>query len=303
MLSGVISPLITPYGSNYRPDLGAMQELISFAVSHGVEAICIGSTTGEFVHYSVEVRKQMLACAASCASVPVIAGVSYPTFDGALDLARAAAESGACALLLMPPYFYRYAQEEVRAFFIRFAEERPAGLPVLLYNIPVFTSEISTESARILLSSGRFAGIKDSSGSLDFFQRLKALRSQHSLTLLVGDDKIFTEARTQGADGVISGVSGVIPELVIAIDKALQAGLFSRAQTLDRRLREFIAWLDRFPAPIGLKLALAERGLPAGGHTAVLSPERVRLADQFRGWLRDWLPMVLREVVLPEAAS
>lgn len=303
MLGGVISPLVTPYGSNYRPDLGAMQELINFAVSRGITAICIGSTTGEFVHYSVEARKQMLACAASRSKVPVIAGVSYPALDGAVDLARAAADSGACALLLMPPYFYRYAQEEVREFFSRFAEERPASLPVLLYNIPAFTTEISTETARILLSSGRFAGIKDSSGSLDYFQRLKALRSQHRLTLLVGDDKIFTEARTQGADGVISGVSGVLPELVIAIDTAVQTGLSSRAQSLDRRLREFIAWLDRFPGPAGLKLALAERGLPAGAETVVLSPERRRLADQFRGWLRDWLPMVLREAALREATG
>src|ERR1043166_1308713 len=174
MLSGVISPLITPYGSNYRPDMGAMRELIDFALSHGVESVCIGSTTGEFVHYSVDVRKQMLACAAAHCPVPVIAGVSCSTFDGTLDLARDAADAGACALLLMPPYFYRYAQEEVREVVVRFVEARPADLPVLLYNVPAFTSEISNETARILLSTGRFAGIKDSSGSLDYFQRLKA---------------------------------------------------------------------------------------------------------------------------------
>ncbi len=295
MLQGVNTPIITPYGADFRPDFGAMRALIDFALANGVRSICIGTTTGEFIHYSLGLRKQMLACAIAHTRAPVVAGIAHSTFDGALELARAAADAGARALLLMPPYFFRYAQDEVREFFLRFAEARPANLPLLLYNIPAFTNEISAETARDLLSTGLFAGIKDSSGSLDFFQRLKALRSQRAFTLLVGDDRIFTEARMQGADGVISGVSGVVPELVIAIERAVQAGAASRAQSLDRRLREFIAWLDRFPVPAGIKLALAERGMPSGHETVVLGPERRRLGEQFRAWFRKWLPAVLEE--------
>ena len=77
------------------------------------------------------------------------------------------------------------------------------------HNIPAFTNEISGDSLRELLSSGRFAGLKDSSGSFDQFLRLKSLRSNYPFVLIVGDDRIFTEARAQGADGVMSGVSGV----------------------------------------------------------------------------------------------
>ena len=295
MLEGVNTPLVTPCGRESRPDLGAMKALIDFAVSGGVRAICIGGTTGEFIHYSLGLRKEMLACATSHSRVPIIAGIAHSTLAGALELARAAAESGARALLVMPPYFFRYAQEEVREFFLRFADAQPDGLPILLYNIPAFTNEISPETTRELLSTGRFAGIKDSSGSVDAFLRLKALRSHHPFTLLVGDDKIFTEARSQGADGVISGVAGVLPELLIAIDRAICSGSTARAQLLDRRLREFIAWIDRFPAPVGIKLALAGRGLPAGAETVPLGPSARRTTEQFRGWFRDWLPTVLRE--------
>lgn len=295
MLEGVNTPLVTPQGQDSRPDFGAMAHLIDFVVAGGVRAVCIGGTTGEFIHYSIEVRKQMLACAAKHSSAPIIAGIAHSTLLGALELAQAAADAGACALLVMPPYFFRYQQEEVREFFLRFADAVPAQLPILLYNIPAFTNEISGETTRDLLSSGRFAGIKDSSGSLDAFLRLKALRAHHPFTLLVGDDKIFTEARMQGADGVVSGVAGVIPELLHAIDRAAVGGASSRAQMLDRRLREFIAWIERFPAPVGIKLALAERGLPSGPEAVPLGPGRRRLAEQFGGWFREWLPVVLRE--------
>jgi dihydrodipicolinate synthase/N-acetylneuraminate lyase len=295
MLQGVNTPLVTPQGQGSCPDLGAMKELIDFAIAGGVRAICIGGTTGEFIHYSLGLRKQMLAEAVAHSRVPIIAGIAHSTLEGALELAQAAAGCGAAFLLLMPPYFFRYGQEEIREFYLRFAEGRPADLPILLYNIPAFTNEIAVETARELLSSGAFAGIKDSSGSLDAFLRLKALRSHHPFTLLVGDDKIFTEARAQGADGVISGVAGVIPELLIAIDRAVLSGAANRAQSLDRRLREFIAWLDRFPAPTAIKLALAGRGLPSGPAAVPLGPNTRRLAEQFNGWFRDWLPAVLRE--------
>src|SRR5574341_519211 len=131
MLEGVNTPLVTPHGADSRPDLGAMRALMDFAVGGGVRAICIGGTTGEFIHYSLGLRKEMLACAASHSRVPIIAGIAHSTLGGALDLSRAAAESGSQALLVMPPYFFRYAQEEVREYFLRFADAGPPDLPIL----------------------------------------------------------------------------------------------------------------------------------------------------------------------------
>ncbi len=183
----------------------------------------------------------------------------------------------------------------MREFLLRFADEAPEGAPVFLYNLPAFSNEITSETSAALLKTGRFAGIKDSSGSLDAFLRLKALRNHHPFCLLIGDDKIFTEARLQGADGVVSGVAGAIPELLLAIERLVQSGAVARAQTLDRRLREFIAWLDRFPAPYGIKLALEERGLRVGVEAVPAGPERCRLAEQFRAWFRPWLQATLEE--------
>ena len=295
MLEGVNTPLVTPHRSGSRPDPDGLKRLIDFAVEGGVRAICIGGTTGEFVHFSQHDRLQMVQVAVQHSRAPIIAGIAHATLEGALELARGAASAGARALLVMPPYFFRYSQDDVREFFLRFADEAPEGLPVFLYNIPAFSNEIASETSRALLETGRFAGIKDSSGSFDQFLRLKALRSHHPFTLLVGDDKIFTEARAQGADGVISGVAGAIPELLLGIDRAVTGNVAGRAQALDRRLREFIAWLDRFPPPYGIKLALEERDLPVGPEPVPASPARLKLAEQFRAWFRAWLPAVLEE--------
>jgi dihydrodipicolinate synthase/N-acetylneuraminate lyase len=295
MLEGVNTPLVTPHRSGSRPDLDGLKQLLDFVLAGGVRAVCIGGTTGEFIHFSLPDRRRMLQTAVKHSRSPIIAGIGHSTLEGALELARGAASAGAQALLVMPPYFFRYSQEDIREFFLRFADQAPDGLPVFLYNIPAFSNEIGSETWAALLQTGRFAGIKDSSGSFDQFLRLKALRSHHPFTLLVGDDKIFTEARAQGADGVVSGVAGAIPELLLGIDRAVTGNVAGRAQALDRRLRELIAWLDRFPVPCGIKLALAERGLPIGPEPVPASAARRRLGEQFRAWFREWLPAVLEE--------
>ena len=96
--------------------------------------------------------------------VPVLAGISHSTLDGAVELASEAFGSGAAGLLLMPPYFFRYGQDDILEFYTRFREQVPKRLPVLLYNIPQFSNGIAIETAARLLQTGLYSGIKDSGG-------------------------------------------------------------------------------------------------------------------------------------------
>jgi dihydrodipicolinate synthase/N-acetylneuraminate lyase len=227
--------------------------------------------------------------------VPILSGVTHSTLDGTVRLAEDAADSGAAAVLVMPPYFFPYGQAEVREFYLRFASRIAGAIPIFLYNIPFFSSEIAVETAIGLLSTGQFAGIKDSSGNFENFLQLKALRESKAFTFLAGNDKIFARARAAGADGAVSGVASAIPELLLGIENAIARNDGERVELLDGRLQEFIRWIDRFPAPIGVKEATGVRGLKLGPPSIPLSPESQRELDEFRDWFRNWLPNVLGE--------
>jgi dihydrodipicolinate synthase/N-acetylneuraminate lyase len=222
-------------------------------------------------------------------------GVAHSTLDGAVELAREGIAAGAAGLLLMPPYFFRYQQEEIREFYMEFATELGSAARILLYNIPIFTNPIAIETAVDLLSSGQFAGIKDSSGDYEYFSRLLALRGQKPFSLLVGSDRIFMRARQAGADGIISGVACAVPELLVALDRAIRSGQAAHIEPLDAHLQEFLNWLDKFPSPVGVKIAAAERGLKIGPLATPLSPASSRLLEEFREWFRAWLPCVQKE--------
>jgi 4-hydroxy-tetrahydrodipicolinate synthase len=289
---GVNVAAITPRREGPEIDFGAAFELLDFLAATGVDAIALLGSTGEFPHFSLDERARLVKLAVKRSRVPVIAGIAHSTLDGAVSLARDAADAGATALLLMPPYFFRYSQSEVRDFYLCFAEQAGDTAPVLLYNIPQFTTEIEPETAAGLLATGAFAGIKDSSGRWSGFMQLKEARRSNPFTLLAGNDQIYTPARLAGADGVVSGCACAIPELLVAIDRAIAAGDAARAWRLDARLHEFIARADRFPAPIAVREAAAERGVKAGPHAL---PGAARALAVFREWFQGWLPDVLKE--------
>jgi len=288
--SGVIAAAVTPHGKRGdEPDIGATLELIDFLCAAGVQGIALLGSTGEFVNLNYDDRVRLAYLTVKRSRVPVLAGVSHSTLDGALALAREACTAGAAGLLLMPPYYFRYHQPEIREFYLRFAAELRQGPPVYLYNIPAFTSEVASQTAVQLLSTGLFAGIKDSSGAWDYFQALSAFKRDHPFTLLVGHDSIYARARVCGADGVVSGVACAVPELLLALDRAIAQHDDAETARLDARVHEFLERLDRFPTPVAIKAALAARGLKTGPLPVPLARETQAELDEFREWFRGWL--------------
>jgi len=296
VLQGVHAALITPRRADGNDiDIAATLDLIDFACGRGLDGVVLLGSTGEFVHFDVADRLKLIRLATKRSPVPVTVNVSHSSLDGALTLARAAATHGAAALLLMPPHFFPYEQAEIEEFFVRFARGSGVGLPLLLYNVPSFTTPIHFETAMRVLASGLFAGIKDSSGRMDDFRKMAAVKAQAPFTLLIGDDRIFADTRLEGADGVISGVAVAVPELMVGLEKAILSGAVPKRDRLEARLHEFIAWIARFPVPWGIKEAVGLRGLRAGAHASPPGKEAERKLSEFREWFQDWLPKVLKE--------
>lgn len=294
---GVYAAAVTPRRPSGRElDLGASLELVDYLGATGVRGIVLLGATGEFPHLELEERMRLASLATRRSRVPVIVNITHSTLAGSIALAEEAAGAGVAALMLMPPYFYRYDQPEVIQFYTEFADSLRARIPVLLYNIPVFTNPIEPGTAIELLASGRFAGIKDSSGSLEYFAQLKDVCGRQNLPFIVGHDGVFARARSEGAHGVISGVSCVVPELLLALETAASSGDHARRDRLDVRLQEFLGRIDRFPGSTAIREALAVRGITVGPQANPLGPEAARQLAEFREWFQAWLPVVQDEV-------
>ena len=277
-------------------NLGVMWDVIDFLVQQGVDGIVLLGSTGEFVHYSNSERMRMVGLAPKRSRVPVLVNVSHSTLDGAVELAQAAAASGAAGVLVMPPYFFRYGEDDLIAFYEQFVREADIDVPILLYNIPCFTNALSFAVVERLLSDGIVQGLKDSSGDPAGYEQLARLRAERPFTFMMGSDSLFVRARTQGAvDGGVSGIASAIPELLVALNRAIGHNSQEVAIRLETRLQQFIAWTDRLAVPVCIKEAATVRGLKLGPHAIPPRGEQERTVAQFREWFKPWLAEVQRE--------
>lgn len=291
---GIYAELATPRRAGLaEADTAALLDYVDTVARARVDGLVFFGAAGEFVHFDLNDRMHAVKMAIRRSRVPVLVNASHSTLDGAIALADDAIGSGAAGVLLLPPYLYRYGEADIEEFYLRFRREVPRDVPVYLYNLPFCGNEISEALAQRLLATGEFAGINDASGDWNSFESL--VRVNAKIQLLVGNERLYLNARKHGAAGCVSGVAAVVPELMVALDRALQKQPEDRAILLNGFLHEFTDRLERLPPAAGIATAAAARGWKFNNAAVPLSPASRAEQDKFCGWLRDWLPAVLKE--------
>jgi 2-dehydro-3-deoxy-D-pentonate aldolase len=287
-LRGVFASAVTPHRSNSQePDFSGSLDLLDFLAQAGVQGICLFGETGEFFDYSLDQRQRVVYLGVKRSRVPLIAGVSHSTLDGAVQLAGEAIASGADGLMLMPPFFFPYSQREIEEFYMQFADQVGDAVPIVMHNLPQCTSKLELETVRRLLATDRFAGITDSSGDWQYLEQLLVLKRERAVAVLNGNDQLAAQALNAGADGLISSAACAVPELLVSLARALPEG----REPLNARLLEFYAWVEKFPHPVAVKRAVALRGQKSGPELTPLATETKLLLEEFSRWFAEWLPL------------
>ncbi|MDR3698801.1 MAG: dihydrodipicolinate synthase family protein [Candidatus Sulfopaludibacter sp.] len=279
---GVYAAAITPRGKHGEIDFGASFELIDFLCRGGVSGIALCTAAGEFAALSLDERSRLVYLAVKRSRVPVLVGVGSATLDGSVNLAREARDAGAAGLLLPPPHFFDYDQDDLREFYLQFARQLGDGTATFLSQLPLPGGRLEIPTALELLATGHFAGVEDGDGA-DSVHRIQAACQGRPWRILAGGDATFAEARCAGAHAAISSTACALPELMTALDRAPQD------QRLHARLDEFLCWVDQFPPPVIVKTATSLRRLKTGPLSVPLSPEKQKKLEQFRVWFEPWL--------------
>ncbi len=297
---GVYAALATPRRHNsLEADTAALLDYLDVIASAGVGGVVLFGSTGEFVHFGVDERMRAAALAIKRSRVPVLVNASHSTLAGAVAIAENAIDSGASGLLLAPPHFYRYRDDQLFEFYLQFNELVGQESPVYLYNLPMFLNPISPQLAARLFATGLFAGIKDSSGDPGYFDSLRALEQNKPFQFLVGNESIYLQERSAGADGSVSGVAGAIPELMVALDRAIMSGDQKLAQRLNERLRQFLRYVDKFSPTVAIRQAASVRGWKLNHLAVPFDDNTAAEVILFHAWFREWLADVLPECTQP----
>ena len=284
-LTGVFAALPTPFGPEGNTLFDALDALVDYVLGCGLKGLCLGGATGEYAACSVEQRIaifQRVACRVK-GRAQLICGIGGEHAGQVRQLARAAAECGAIALLFPPPGFLPYGQDNLVDFMGQVSADLP--LPVLLYHIPQCAGDLGMANVlRLIASVPNIIGLKDSSGHRPNLAEIQATQAHQPMVFMIGSDDLLLEALERGAAGSISGIASACPELILSAYDAMRAGNTEQARALQARVDEFISHLRDLPVPWAVKLALQTRGLKIGSMTWPMGAKLGQKAQEFQQW-------------------
>jgi 4-hydroxy-tetrahydrodipicolinate synthase len=262
MVHGVYAAILTPRDPGDSVDEASLLRLVNFLLERDIASFAANGATGEFCLATPQHIRTLLSIVRKAAPhARILCGIGASGTAAALEFSKVAAGEGADAALLPMPYFFPYEQADLEAFVETVALS--SGLPVLLYNLPEFTTALEPEtSCRLIRNLPNVIGIKDSGGSL---ATLRLLTQERIPTCrIVGNDGMLADAlRERLCDGVVSGVACVFPELISALFAERENPDGKRFNELTNLLDAVRNQLARFPTPWGLKWFAEARGICA----------------------------------------
>ncbi len=263
-LSGSITALATPFTATGEPDYDAWARLIDRQIAAGSRGIVVAGSTGEAAALSDIEYSQLLdaAVAQVAGRMVVLAGTGQSSTAKTIAQTRRARDGGADAALVVTPPYVRPTQEGLVAHYRAVAEQ--GGLPVVLYNVPGRTGcDLLPATVAQLCRHPEIVGLKEARPDPERWEALYPLAGD-DFALLSGDDATFVRALLDGAQGVISVASNVVPHAFSRLCRLADAGDAAAATSLDARLHGLYDFLGVEPNPIPVKAVLARLGLGHG---------------------------------------
>ena len=131
---GVFTIPVTPFADDGSLDQDSLEETVRFCIAAGAQGLVTPVNASEFSTLSDEERHRVVETVARVndRQLPFVAGVAGVSAQVAVQLARHAADSGADALIAMPPYIRKPVAAEIFTYYEKMSQA--TDLPIFIQN-------------------------------------------------------------------------------------------------------------------------------------------------------------------------
>jgi 4-hydroxy-tetrahydrodipicolinate synthase len=264
---GLIVAPLTPFTPDLGVDEAALRRQIDYVVKDcgATMVVAAGVETQEYTYLSFEQRRALIRSTVEAVDgrVPVMVGISHPSFKTAIALAHEAEKLGAAAVQLLAP-LRPFAGPPTQADLVGYFEAvgRETRLPITLYLNPGPGADVSIADTIVLAKLPCVQLIKESSRDLARVSRLIVEIDR------AGHARYFTTMQMLLASLMLGGSGATMPppgaEIARHVIDAFVAGDFARAGEVQLQFALFPSkWMHRGLAPV-MKAAMNLIGVPAG---------------------------------------
>ena len=221
-IRGVLSPVVTPFDSDFNPDPARFVAHCQWLVSQG-SGLAVFGTNSEANSLSVNERLALLDALLSAGVDPrrMMPGTGCCSLSDSVKLTEHAVKAGCAGVLMLPPFYYKGVSDE--GLYRNFSEiiERvgDSRLRIYLYHIPpVAVVGITPNLVERLLKKypTTIAGMKDSSGDWKNTKTFLDAFAKQGFDVFAGSESFLLANMRNGGAGCISATANVNPA---AIDK------------------------------------------------------------------------------------
>lgn len=249
---GVLSPVITPFDHDLRPDPDRWLNHCRWLLSQNC-GLAIFGTNSEANSLSVNERLALLdeIAASDLDKTRIMPGTGACAIPETVALTHKAVSAGCGGVLMLPPFYYKGVTDD--GLFAYYSEviQRVAStdLRIYLYHIPHVTQvPIGIDLIERLLNRypTTIAGIKDSSG--DWSNTQAMLDHFDDFCVFAGSENFLLQTLRGGGAGCISATANINPGAIHDLYAHWQAADAAERQQAITEFRQAISQFPMIPA-------------------------------------------------------
>jgi 4-hydroxy-tetrahydrodipicolinate synthase len=251
--SGVIAPVLTPYGEDGGPDAERFVEHCQWLIAEGCTGLAPFGTTSEGNSLGVDERMELLEELVDDGLEPevLMPGTGACSLADAVVLTKHAVDLGCGGVLMLPPFYYKAPSEDgLFRFFAQAIEEiADDRLKVYLYHIPPVAQvgfSIPLIGRLIKEFPDTVVGLKDSSG--DWSNTAAILAAYPGFEVFPGSEVFLLDGLKNGAAGCISATCNVSAAAIRNVYDNWQGADAQKLQDGITALRKAIQAFPMIPA-------------------------------------------------------
>jgi len=201
---------------------------------------------------------------------------------GTIAATARAAAAGVDAALVRTPSFFK-SQMTTAAFVRHYTAVADASpIPVLLYNVSMFTGvTLAPDAVATLASHPNIVGMKDSGSDIGLIAEFIA-QTPDDFVVLAGSAATLFHALAAGCDGAILALAALVPGEVVRMQTLVSENRLDEARALQRRLMPLARTIGGLHGVPGLKAALELMDFAAGPPRPPLLPVPPQIVELLR---------------------
>ena len=285
--AGAFTPIATPFTSDDRVDEKGLATNVKRWMTTPLTGLVVLGSNGEAPQLDDDEADRVVEIvrAGVPKDRPLVVGTGRESTKATIAATRRAAELGADAALVRTPSFFK-SQMTTEVFIRHYAAVADASrIPVLLYNVTMYTGvTLPADAIEQLSAHPNIVGMKESGNDLLYISEC-INRTPDDFTFLAGSATTLFQSLCAGADGAVLALAALLPDECVQLVSLVKENRIAEARELQRKVTPIARSIGGGFGITGLKAALDLLGFTGGPPRPPLRPASKQIVETIRGQL------------------